>query len=72
MRLLNTVPTCTEKEGSVRYQPQELIEILEESEGDNDKGRVFIDANKKTIILNKKVHLGFGFLCEPEHQGTRD
>ena len=35
------------------------------SEGDKDKGRIFMDANKKTIILNTKIHLGYGFPCEP-------
>ena len=44
---------------------KEIIEILEESEGDNDKGRIFMSANKKTIILNTKIHLGYGFPCEP-------
>ena len=42
----------------------EIIKILEESEGDNAKGRIFMDANKKTIILNTKIHLGYGFPCE--------
>ena len=47
-------------------EKKEIIEILEESEGDNDKGRIFMSANKKTIILNtKKILLGYGFPCEP-------
>ena len=29
---------------------EEILEILEESEGNNDKGRIFMSANKKTII----------------------
>ena len=33
--------------------------------GDNEKGRIFMSANKKTIILNTKIHLGYGFPCEP-------
>ena len=43
----------------------EYLWLTEESEGDNDKGRIFISANKKTIILNTKIHLGYGFPCEP-------
>ena len=35
-------------------------------EGDKEKGRIFMDANKKTIIFNTKIHLGYGFPCEPE------
>jgi hypothetical protein len=46
-------------------EKKEVIEILEECEGDNDKGRIFMSANKRTIILNTKIHLGFGFPCEP-------
>ena len=38
-------------------EKSEIIEILEESEGDNDQGRIFMDTNKKTIILNTKIHL---------------
>ena len=46
-------------------EEKETLEILEECEGDNEKGRIFMDANKRTIILNTKLHLGFGFPCEP-------
>jgi hypothetical protein len=46
-------------------EEKETLEILEECEGDNDKGRIFMDANKRTIILNTKLHLGFGFPCKP-------
>ena len=46
-------------------EEKETREILEECEGDNNKGRIFMDANKRTIILNTKLHLGFGFPCEP-------
>jgi hypothetical protein len=48
-----------------RTRKSEIIEILEESEGDNDKGRIFMAANKKTIILNTKIRIGYGFPCEP-------
>jgi hypothetical protein len=44
---------------------EDRIEILEEYEGNDDKGKFFIDVNKKSIILNTKLHLGFGFPCEP-------
>ena len=42
-----------------------LLHYIQESEGDNNKGRIFMSANKKTIILNTKIHLGYGFPCEP-------
>ena len=57
----NLLPIWTGRE----LEKKEIIEILEKSEGDNDEGRIFMDANKKTIILNTKIHLGYGFLCEP-------
>ena len=31
----------------------------------NHKGRICMSANKRTIMLNTKIHLGFGFPCEP-------
>ena len=57
----NLLPIWTGRE----LEKKEIIEILEESEGDNDKGRIFMDANKKTIMLNTKIHLGYGFPCNP-------
>ena len=57
----NLLPIWTGRE----LEKDEVIEILEESEGDNDKGRIFMSANKKTIILNTKIHLGYGFPCAP-------
>ena len=57
----NLLPIWTGRE----LEKSEIIEILEESEGDNDKGRIFMAANKKTIILNTRFHLGYGFPCEP-------
>jgi hypothetical protein len=56
-------------------EKNEVIEILEEGEGDNDKGKICMSANKKTIILNTKIHLGFGFPCKPgtsRHQRLND
>ena len=67
----NLLPIWTGRE----LEKNEIIEILEECEGDNDKGRIFMSANKKTIILNTKIHLGFGFPCEPgisRHQRLND
>jgi hypothetical protein len=46
-------------------EEKETIEILEECEGDKEKGRIFMSAKKRTIILNTKIHLGFGFPLEP-------
>ena len=46
-------------------EEKETLEILEECEGDNNKGRIFMDANKQIVILNTKLHLGFGFHCKP-------
>ena len=50
----NLLPIWTGRE----VEKKQIIEILEESEGDNDKGRIFMDANEKTIILNTKIHYG--------------
>ena len=57
----NLLPIWTGRE----LEKNEIIEILEEGDGDNDNGRIFMSANKKTIILNTKIHLRFGFSCEP-------
>ena len=38
-------------------EEKETLEILEECEGENNKGRVIMDANKRTIILNTNIHL---------------
>ena len=46
-------------------EKKETLEILEECEGENNKGRIFMNANKRTILLNTKLHLGFGFPCKP-------
>ena len=35
----------------------ETVELLEECEGDNFKGRIFMNSNKKTVILNTKVQV---------------
>ena len=44
----------------------ETIEILQEHEGNEGKGRIFMDVNKKSIIINTKLNLGFNF---PGEQG---
>jgi hypothetical protein len=41
------------------------LQLLKNPGQANDKGRIFMDANKRTIILNTKLHLGFGFPCKP-------
>ena len=43
---------------------EETIELLEESKGDNDKGRIFYYGNKRQMILNTKLSLGYGFPCK--------
>jgi hypothetical protein len=56
-------------------EEKETLELLEECEADYEKGRIFMDATKRTIILNTKLHLGFGFPCKPgtsRFQGMND
>ena len=35
---------------------EETIEILQEHEGNEGKGRIFMDVNKSSIIINTKVN----------------
>ena len=62
--MVNLLPILTGRE----LEKNEIIEILEESEGDNEKGRIFMDANKKTIILNTTI---MDSHVNQEHQGIR-
>ena len=44
---------------------EETLEILQEHEGNEGKGRIFMDMNKKSIIINTKLNLGFNFPSKP-------
>ena len=46
----NLLPIWTGRE----LEKYEIIEILEESEGDNKKGRIFMDTNKKQYYTQHK------------------
>ena len=43
----------------------ETIELLQEYEGNEGKGKIFMDVNKKSIIINTRLHLGFSFPSKP-------
>ena len=51
--------------GGKRNGGKETLEILEESEGDNDKGRIFMDATKKLSSLTQSSTLA---LASPANQ----
>ena len=45
----------------------EVLEVLQEYEGNEGKGRIMMDVNKKTKIVNTNLHNGYSF---PIKQGT--
>ena len=49
--------------------PGETIYILQEYEGNEGKGKIFMDVNKKSIIINTKINLGFSFPSKPRTSG---
>ena len=40
---------------------EDTIEILQEYEGNEGKGRILMDVNKRSVIINTKLNLGFNF-----------
>ena len=48
---------------------EDTIEILQEYEGNEGKGRIFMDVSKNFIIINTKLNLGFNFPGEQEKSG---
>ena len=40
---------------------EETLEILQEHEGNEGQGQIFMDINKSSIIINTKLNLGFNF-----------
>ena len=48
---------------------EESLEILQEHEGNEGKGRIFMDVNKRSIIINTKLNLGFNFPGKPGKSG---
>ena len=57
----NLIPIWTGRE----LDKHEIIEMVEETEGDNAKGRIFMGANKNTVILVLDFHVNL------EHQQIR-
>ena len=43
---------------------EETIEILQEYEGNEGKGRILMDVNKRSMIINTKLNLGFNLPSE--------
>ena len=56
----NMLPFWTENE----ITQEETIEILQEYEGNEGKGRILMDVNKRSIIINTKPNLGYNFPSE--------
>ena len=48
---------------------KETIEILQEYEGNEGKGRILMDVSKRSIIINTKMNLGFKFPGEHGKSG---
>ena len=43
---------------------EDMIEILQEYEGNEGKGRILMDVNKRSMIINTKLNLGFNLPSE--------
>ena len=48
---------------------EDTLEILQEHEGNEGKGRIMMDVNKKSIIINTKLNLGFNFPSDSGKSG---
>ncbi len=40
---------------------EDTIEILQEYEGNEGKGRILMDVNKRSIIINTRLNMGYNF-----------
>ena len=49
----------------------EVLEVLQEYEGNEGKGRIMMDVNKKTRIINTKMHNGYSFPIRQGMSGTQ-
>ena len=61
----NMLPFWTKNE----ITQEETIEILQEYEGNEGKGRILMDVNKRSIIINTKLNLGYNFPGESGKSG---
>ena len=59
------LPFWTENE----ITQEETIEILQEYEGNEGNGRILMDVNKRSIIINTKPNLGYNFPSETGKSG---
>ena len=48
---------------------EDTIEILQEHEGNEGKGRIMMDVNIRSIIINTKLNLGFNFPSDSGKSG---
>ena len=48
---------------------EDTIEILQEYEGNEGKGRIMMDVNKRSIIVNTKLNLGYNFPSDSGRSG---
>ena len=49
----------------------EILEVLQEYEGNEGKGRIMMDVNKRTKIINTKMHNGYNFPIKQGMSGTQ-
>ncbi len=61
----NMLPFWTENE----ITREDTIEILQEHEGNEGRGRIMMDVNKRSIIINTKLNLGYNFPSNPGRSG---
>ena len=61
----NMIPLWTGREIS----PSDIVELLEEYEGNDGKGKILMDVNKKSIITNTKINLSYSFPSKPGTSG---
>ena len=61
----NMLPFWTENE----ITREDTIEILQEYEGNEGKGRILMDVNKRSIIINTKLNMGYNFPSDSGKSG---
>ena len=61
----NMIPLWTGREIS----PSDTVDLLGEYEGNDGKGKILMDVNKKSIIINTKINLSYSFPSKPGTSG---
>ena len=61
----NLIKNMTEREISL----SDIVKLLEEYEGNDGKGKILMDVNKKSIIINTKINQSYSFPSKPGTSG---